>query len=319
MARRAVQRYPRLLDSDLLDDSKLVPHQYKIPADRLKEIISAAIQTAERKSSRAILNLSDDASEEEVEKTYKKQGWELFKYFINYCGDPASTAHQCLGRKCSEVAKEQFRNRTLQKQRMNSAWRYQFIAKDAASASRRFESVSDIGLTESDFNVVIRYRRTKSKLAIYVSVKNRSNTMGGQDWPKAIEALEREAMLDKNRDSDYLCIFGMSMERGSRLIKRNQKTGNAYSINTELWFSDFFWSFFSNYSYEEIAKLVLGVLLATQQLAEFNGSKVPQELLESFEDCCRQHDLLDKQGCFNNAFTLVELFCRKTQKKHMRR
>lgn len=310
-----MQRYTRLPDSDLLDDSQLVPHRFKIPIDSLKSIIISAIDTAGRKSSRAILNLPDNASEEEVRRTYEKEGWELFKYFIKYCGDPASTAHQCLHRKCSDVAKEQFRNRTLQKERMNSAWRYQFIAKDAAAASRRFESVSDIGLTEADFNVVIRYKRSPSKLVIYVSVKNRSNTMGGQDWPKAIAALEREARLDKNRDGDYLCVFGMSMERGLRTIRRNQKTGNAYSINTELWFSDFFWPFFSNYSYEEIAKLVLDVLMATQHEMSTHIDEVPQELLDSFEECCRESDLLDDVGCFKDAFKLVELFCRKTERR----
>ncbi|GAI20185.1 unnamed protein product, partial [marine sediment metagenome] len=41
-----------------------------------------------------------------MRKTYQKEGWELFKYFIKYCGDPASTAHQYLQRKCVDVAKE---------------------------------------------------------------------------------------------------------------------------------------------------------------------------------------------------------------------
>jgi len=315
MGKTTMQRYPRLPDSDLLDDDALVPHKYKIPVDKFKEIIISAIETAGRKSSRAILNLPDDASEEEVQKTYQKEGWELFKYFIKYCGDPASTAHQYLQRKCVDVAKEQFRNRTLQKERMNSAWRYQFIAKDAATASKRFESVSDIGLAEADFNAVIRYKHSKSKLAIYVSVKNRSNTMGGQDWPKAIPALEKEAKLDKNRDGDYICVFGISMERGQRSIRHSQKTGNAYSINTELWFSDFFWPFFSNYSYEEVTKFVLEVLLANQEQNFAVSEDVPQELVESFQEYCREANLLDKHGRFNDAYKLVELFCRKVKRR----
>ena len=310
MVKKTMQRYPRLPDSDLLDESKLVPHQLKIPLKKLKEIIITAIETAGRKSSRAILNLTDDATEEEVSRTYKKAGWELFKYFIKYYGDPAYTAYQCLNRKCDDVAREQFRNRTLQKERMNSAWTYQYIAKDTASASQRFESVSDIGLAEADFNVIVKYKRSKSKLSIYVSVKNRSNTMGGQDWPKAIAALEKEAQLDKNRVGDYICIFGISIERGQRTIRKNQKTGNAYSVNTELWFSDFFWPFFSNYAYEEIAKLILEVLIASQERAS-DSDEVPQELLDSFKECCRAAGLLDGKGRFNDAYKLVELFCRK--------
>jgi len=115
--------------------------------------------------------LPDNASAEEATKIYTKGGRELFKYFVKYCGDAATTALQCTGRKCSEIAREQFRNRTLQKERMNSAWRYQYIAKDAATASKRFENVSDIGLAEADFNVIIKYKKGKTKLTVYVSVK----------------------------------------------------------------------------------------------------------------------------------------------------
>ncbi|GAI20187.1 unnamed protein product, partial [marine sediment metagenome] len=96
------------------------------------------------------------------------------------------------------------------------------------------------------------------------------------------------------------------MERGQRIIRRSQKTGNAYSINTELWFSDFFWPFFSNYSYEEVAKFVLEVLLATQEQNLAVSEDVPQELVESFEECCREANLLNKHDRFNDAYKLVE-------------
>ena len=287
-----------------------MPHTYRIPIEQLKAIIVAAIETAGRKSSRAILkNLPDNASAEEVTKTYAKEGRELFKYFIKYCGDAATTALQCTGRKCSEIAREQFRNRTLQKERMNSAWRYQYIAKDAAAASKRFETVSDIGLAEADFNVVIKYKKGKTKLTVYVSVKNRSNTMGGQDWPKAVAALERVASEDKNRDGDYICVFGLSVERGTRLMKSN-RARVPFSYNTELWFADYFWPFFSNYSYEEIAKLVLDVLIASEA-RHTSSEDVPQELLDSFQKCCEEKNLLDENYCFVDPYKLVEFFCGK--------
>lgn len=69
----------------------------------------------------------------------------LFKYFVKYYGDPAATAYDCVGIHYSEVAQEQFRNRTIQKERMNSGWRYQFIARDCAIQSGRFKAISDIG------------------------------------------------------------------------------------------------------------------------------------------------------------------------------
>jgi hypothetical protein len=74
--------------------------------------------------------------------------------------------------------------------------------------------------------------------------------MGGQDWPKAIQALENVAKNDRNRTGPYCCIFGIAIDRGSRYIKREKKTGRAYSENTEVWLSDFFWPFFSNHSLE---------------------------------------------------------------------
>ncbi len=301
-----VQQYPRL-KNDLLDDKELVSHEQKIPSEQLKAIIVAAIETAGRKSSRAILNLPENASAEDVTKTYTKEGRALFRYFVKYCGDAATTALQCTGRKYSEVAREQFRNRTLQKERMNSAWRYQYIAKDAVAASKRFETVSDIGLAEADFNAVIKYKRRKARLSVYVSVKNRSNTMGGQDWPKAIAALERVASGDKNRDGDYICIFGLSVERGLRLMKAN-KARVPFSYNTELWFADFFWPFFSNYSYEEIARLVLDVLIASET-QHTSSEDVPQELLDSFRKCCEEKNLLDENECFVDPYRLVEFFC----------
>jgi hypothetical protein len=106
---------------------------------------------------------------------------------------------------------------------MNAGWRYQFIAKDAAIDSNRFNSVSDIGTSEADFNATILELNTNKPINIYVSVKNRTNTMGGQDWPKAIRAMETMAQSDKNRTGPYLCVFGIAMEKGMRSIKNEGK------------------------------------------------------------------------------------------------
>jgi len=316
MARTTSQNYPRIHDENdkyhgFLDVSKLAKHTKKISEKELKNIIRQAIQYANKKSSRAILNISDSAGKQEIIDIYVNEGKELFKYFQKYCGDPASTAHDCLNRHYSVVAKEQFRNRTLQKERMNSGWRYQSIAKDTAIASNRFTTVSDIGATEADFNAVIGVEKSTTPLNIYVSVKNRTNTMGGQDWPKAIRALEEMAKADKNRTGPYICIFGIAMEKGTRSIKNESKTKQPYSFNTELWLSDFFWPFFSNYAYEDVIKAVLDVLL--EQEGDNNGLEVhiPDELIESFGTTCRDYELLDKDGKFNNAYKLVDLFCGK--------
>ena len=71
---------------------------------------------------------------------------------------------------------------------MNSGWRYQYIAKDCAVRSRRFITVSDIGASEADFYATMNIVDSNKTLNIYVSIKNRANTMGGQDWPKRLRA-----------------------------------------------------------------------------------------------------------------------------------
>ncbi len=239
------QSYPRIENEDskyhgYLDDSYLKEHRTIISNAQIKFIVKNAIIMANKKSGRTILNIPENISEEETSELYKKKGKELFKYFAKYYGDPASSAYSCLNQHYNKVAKEQFRNWTLQKERMNSGWRYQFIAKDGAIKSNRFDSFSDIGTAEADFNAVIGLKNSQKKISIYVSVKNRVNTMGGQDWPKAIYALEEIAKKDKNRTSPYICVFGIAMDKGLRHIKKNSKTKTPFSVNTELWKSDFF-------------------------------------------------------------------------------
>jgi hypothetical protein len=313
--RLVLQDYPRLAKrSDkyfaFVDESALVPHTHVISESELNKAIREGIEYANDKSGRTILEIPDNASVAEKKNILKQKGKELFQYFQKYCGDPASTAFACEGRHYRLVAEEQFRNRTLQKERMNSGWRYQYIAKDAAILSKRFVSVSDIGAAEADFNAVIRRKNSRRTVAIYVSVKNRSNTMGGQDWPKAIRALEYVAQRDKNRAAPYLCVFGIVMDKGGRIIKREAKSGTPYSMNTEVWYSDFFWPFFANQSYEEIMKAVLSVLREVGETSTLNVD-IPRELIEVFGEWCKTYQLLDNQGNFNDAERLVDFFCGK--------
>jgi len=309
------QNYPRIQDSNsrsagMLDDAKLVKHSRKIPPERLKEIIVSAIRDAGKKSSRAILEIEENLPEEDLTLLLENEGIELFNYFVKYCGDPAASAYDCVGSSYKDVAREQFHNRSAQKERMNSGWRYQFIARDTAIESQRFVSVSDIGAAEADFNAVIKQTDdSEPAISIYVSIKNRQNTMGGQDWPKAIRALEQVAASDKNRSGPYLCVFGIAMVRGQRSIKIEQKTHNPYSVNTEIWLSEFFWPFFSNLSYSEIIREVVSALQSEKPaLVKSDFASVPLKLIESFGSICKQFKLLNKEGKFNDAQRLAELF-----------
>jgi len=305
------QEYPRLSDSRL-DDSKLQQHIYKIPLDELKKIIRMAIEDANKKSSREILNIPEGLSESELQKAYRKGGQELFKYFRKSYSDPAVTAYECLHRDYREVGREQFRSQRLQRIRMNSGWKYQFIAKDLASASKRFVSVSEIGgAKQTDFNAQInRIDENNGSVSLYVSVKNKSDTVGGQDFPNAVDALEKIARLDKNKRGPYLCVFGITMEIVGRHVRVENSTNRPYSVNTEIWGANYFWPFFSAYSYREIMQAVLEVLQETAKPDPLENI-VPDELLNAFGACCIEKELVDANGKFNDAKKLVDFFVRE--------
>jgi len=319
LARISPQNYPRIADSNnpyyaCLDDSELVCHLNKITGSEMNKFIIDAIKNAETKSGREILHIPEGTDEIRISKIYNLEGKTLFKYFRDYCGDPAATAHQLFNEHYSDVGIEQFRLRTLQKERMNSGWRYQFLAFDCARSSGRFRQVSDIGTAEADFNAVIDFNnQTLDPLSLYVSIKNRTNTLGGQDWPKAIQALEQVAITDRNRHGPYLCVFGMAMGQGrkNRSIKTNSKTHQPYSVNTEVWMANYFWPFFANFTYEEIMSLMLEVLLETKKDELPGKIEVPPELLTAFGDCCKEQDLINDEGRFNNPKKLVAFFCRQ--------
>lgn len=312
-----IQHYPRIQNETnkyhgFFDEGEFKVHVQKISQEVFKLIVKEAITNANLKSSRAILNI-EGVTDELIGEILKRGGSELFKYFVKYCGDPAATAYDCVGIHYSEVAHEQFRNRTLQKERMNSGWRYQFIARDCAIQSGRFKAISDIGAAEADFNAILADISGNNQVNIYVSVKNRTNTMGGQDWPKAIRALEEVAKSDKNRTGPYLCVFGIAMEKGQRVIRAEGKTKQPYSHNTEIWLSDYFWPFFSNYQYHEVSHLVLEVLMSQGKQSSLNV-KPPKELIDSFGAICLTYGLLDDEGIFNDPYKLVDLFCGKLKK-----
>src|SRR3989344_8749349 len=138
------QAYPRIEGEKFtgyLDTSRLARQDYIIPKDELRQIINDGIDYANRKSSRVILNLPEKISKKARSELLQKEGKRLFGYFSKYYGDPASTAYECIGQHYSDIAKEQFRNRTLQKERMNSGWRNKYKEKECAIRPKRFLSV----------------------------------------------------------------------------------------------------------------------------------------------------------------------------------
>ncbi len=103
------------------------------------------------------------------------------------------------------------------------------------------------------------------------------------------------------------------MDKGLRIIRNEGKTGMPYSINTEVWLSDYFWPFFTNCSYEKIIKSVLSVLIKQGGISSID-LEIPKELFTSFGNECELYGLLDNEGNFNDANRLVDLFCGKLKK-----
>lgn len=316
MVKRArPQNYPRIEDetdpyNGYLDTSSLVPHKLKISMERLYELIQTAITNANLKSSREILSIPETATPEQIEKIYETEGRKLLKYFSKYSNDPASVAHQMYGKHYREVGIELFRNQSLQKERMNSAWRYQYLTIYCAHETGRFSHISDIGTNEGDFSAKIDFVDHKhGSLNLYVSIKNKSNTVGGQDMPKVIQALETVAMNDKNRVGPYLCVLGVTIERGNRTIRHN-KQGIAYSTNTEMWLADFFWPFFANLTYEEVMTATLAVLVMQHEANPLATQvQVPETLLNAFGKACTETGLVDDNGIFHDRYKLVHFLC----------
>lgn len=96
------QEYPRIHESEkfggYLDESRIVPHRRKISGKKLRGIITAAVRDANLKSSRAILQIPETVSEDEMRNIYLREGKKLFTYFKDYCGDPASNAFEYRGK-----------------------------------------------------------------------------------------------------------------------------------------------------------------------------------------------------------------------------
>ncbi len=145
------QAYPRIDDDSrkdygCLDDSTLVAHPGKLPVEKLKGLIREAISNANSKSSREILSIPPDATEEVVAEICKREGRKLFEYFRKSCFDPPLFTDKLYRRDYMDVGIEQAReyvrwkhqeNDRLRKQMLisNGAWR---LLKQMSCADRQY-------------------------------------------------------------------------------------------------------------------------------------------------------------------------------------
>ena len=71
----------------------------------------------------------------------------------------------------------------------------------------------------------------------------------------------------------------------------------------------FFFSVFSDYSYEEIMTYVLDTLLSLNIAESEISVEIPLTLIESFGQECRKAGLVDDLGHFHDPYKLVTFFC----------
>jgi len=99
------------------------------------------------------------------------------------------------------------------------------------------------------------------------------------------------------------------MDRGRRQIRRDNQ-GREHSPNTEVWLSDYFWPFFTNYSYEEIMLLVLEVLEGEANNEDLPTQvEVPEGVLQAFGQACSTASLIDENGIFVSARQIIRYIC----------
>ncbi|MFQ3672925.1 MAG: hypothetical protein SNJ83_04930, partial [Aggregatilineales bacterium] len=134
------------------------PHPRRITPELLRTLILQAIEEASVQSSREAILIPPDMSPEQENLFFQDEANKLFAYLHAYPVDPAATAHEYTGRHYQDVGLELFRNRAIQKGRMNSGWRYQLLARECAKASGRFDEAAGFGFSKGDFVAKIRFK-----------------------------------------------------------------------------------------------------------------------------------------------------------------
>lgn len=138
-AKTVPQLYPRIDDDSrkeygCLDDSTLVAHPGKLPSKKLKGLIRDAIRNANSKSSREILSIPADATENEVAEIYEREGKNLLMYIKTSCFDPPLFVQKLYQKSYTDVCLEQVKEYLSWKLRENDRFRNEALIKNGASS-----------------------------------------------------------------------------------------------------------------------------------------------------------------------------------------
>jgi hypothetical protein len=282
----------------MFDVSSMAHNASPLNETKLRAAIERSIVKADEKSMRSMLDERDGSGG----SAPKRAGQKLFQIFKRYCEDPATAPAKFAARSVDEVASEIFLTQESNNSRMNAGWRYQFLAIELARLhGSRFTAVNG-GNMEADIHAICPLKNGRD-LHLYISIKNRSNTISGSRRRAAYTELETYANADKNRaGGPYLAVVGITIEHGDR-------SQSSYSNNIETWKSDFFWPFFSGRSYKDIM-LAVGRVLGQEKskLEVIAAKKLPVQTLAEFIAQCSRAGLLKNEKTFKDASDLVDFF-----------
>lgn len=295
-----VQSYPRVKiplhkDEGLLDIECLKPLDAKIDPEIMPGLIKKAIEYAAQKTKKEAVDIPDGADAETIKSLYAKAGKSLFDYFRR--PDPVYMASSLVGRHYSEVAEEFFYKRNTHLTSMNAGWRYQYLLVECAHKSGRFKSVSDLSTGDSDVNVIAETADGQDTVAIYITMKNRSDTISGGSGKAYLKGFEKSARDDKNRTAPYCCVIAYGMQTMQR---RGRKKDFG---NFEVWPSNFLWPFVSGYSYGEIVKMIIKSSPDADELPS-----LPDEIIEAFKQQCLKNKLINDEGVFPDQDAIINFF-----------
>lgn len=256
MARKTALRQPYPRQENLLANNELFPiHSPPLTKESIQLAIRAAFERT-KKSKRGGKLLVSNSPQKLVNTALTH---------IHERNDPIIGTSFYSGLPLNDVFQMDAIPHEIQRYRMKMGVFYQYLIIELIQVAINTKKSSFVkvfdGVREGDVVADVITPSYNRNLRIYMSVKKSIDTVGGQDIGGAIDRLEKNAKLDKNLTSPYLCVMGIATPpRGkilsyntSRNLRYNQH-GFPYSENCEVWLPGFIFPYITGWGAMEIYK-----------------------------------------------------------------
>ena len=301
MVKSLYQSYPRIssaaskFEAGYIDTSQLCDIKNKISQNEFLNLINISIDKARNKVDEKIINIPEGISKLEEKKIYDKAAKDLINYIKKT--DPANAVSQLLNKNLVDVAQEFQVKKDAKTYEMFSGWRNQFLLFECAKKIGRFETVGDV---DTSFDIVATIKSLSGEvITLYISLKNRKDTMSGSSVRGVLSKLEDNAKNDKNRDGLYCIIIGCAIDT------TRYRSGSSYSQNLEFWPAKLLWEFFSGFTFPHVMNSI------SQQQNSRKQNKLADELKLSLIKECKKLELINEQNIFHDRKRIIEIFCRQ--------